>query len=132
MRITRNQLRQIIQEETRRLSEGSHVIKELSVPGSILQALGKYFADREESERAQWNKTQFLSDLKELQGHLPDLIKYVEGVEGDSWTDVIGPYWGELSQKQRDDLIAHQGRPLDDDERAREGGDTFKSRPRTP
>tara|TARA_B100000683_G_C12176179_1_gene426434 strand:- start:24 stop:302 length:279 start_codon:yes stop_codon:yes gene_type:complete len=91
MRITRKQLRQIIQEA---LNESNHGDPALSRPGTMLGSTGKYFYDRMGTQ-ADWNKEDFLADLKDLQQHLPKLIAHVESVEGDSYSDVLGFFWSQ-------------------------------------
>ena len=94
MRITRNQLRQIIQEETSRLNEQSAPdAKSRAAMG--LRETGKFLYDATQEMRSQWQgKDAFLQGLKEAEQNLPALIEYIEGLEGDTWDEILGTwYW---------------------------------------
>ena len=93
MLITRNQLRQIIQEETRRLNEQSAPDAKRRA-ADALNRTGKFFYDATQDVRDQWQgKGAVLQDLKALQQNLPDLIAYIEGLEGDTWDEILGTWW---------------------------------------
>lgn len=94
MRITRNQLRQIIQEETGRLNEQGPPDAKMKAAIGLMET-GKFFYNGTQEMKSQWeNKAAFLQGLEEARQNLPALIEYIEGLEGDTWDEILGTwYW---------------------------------------